>query len=380
MLNGLPSRVFYIGSPELFSKGASAISIMKMCQAMARLGISVRLIIPADRSPGELYQYYSVESNFRIVRFPYFGNTSLRNLVHGVLSVIYARAKRKEFDLAVTKNIMFASLAVNLFGMPVIYDAHRPLVFGTHMLFNSFKNSKHLVRFSTNSNGLGEIYLKEGLPSEKLVVAHNGVDLERYRSVPSYERSRADLGLPSDKKIVCYAGNIYEGRGIEYLIEIAPRLNDVLFLIVGGLEKDVVRYRKLARERNVLNFRLTSYVPQHTVPIYLAASDLLVMPYTSSMNIKDGTRAQDFTPLIKLFEYMASGRPILATSLPSVMEILQDGVNSVLVEPDSARAILDGIQKILGDPALARRISERASSDVKGYTWEERAKKLLGLN
>jgi glycosyltransferase involved in cell wall biosynthesis len=379
MLKGLPSRVFYVGSPELFSKGASAIHIMKMCQAMGRLGVNVRLIMPAYRSTGEMYQYYGVESNFRIVRFPYFGNPSLRNIVHGVLSAIYARVKRKEFDLVITRNVVFASLAVNLFGIPVVYDAHHPLVFGARNLFNSFKKSKHLVRFSTNSRGLAEIYLRAGLPPEKLVVAHNGVDLERYMSVPGHERARAELGLPSNKKIVCYAGNIYEGRGIEYLIEIAPRIKDILFLIVGGLEKDVVRYRKLAHEKHVHNFKLTSYVPHHIVPIYLSASDLLVMPYTSRMTIKGGTWAQEFTSPIKLFEYMASGRPILATSLPSVSEILQDGVNAVLVEPDSAQAILDGIQKILGDPALAGRISERALSDVKAYSWEERAKKLLGL-
>jgi glycosyltransferase involved in cell wall biosynthesis len=352
---------------------------MKMCQAMERLGIGVRLIIPAYESPGEIYQYYGVESKFRIVRFPYFGNSFLRNIVHGVLCTIYARAKKKEFDLAVTRNIVFASLAINLFGIPVVYDAHHPLMFGARPLFNSFKKSKHLVRISVNSRGLAEIYLKGGLPPEKLVIAHNGVDLERYGSLPSYERARADLGLPSDRKIVCYSGNIYEERGIEYLIEIAPRLSEVIFLIVGGSEQDVARYRKLAREKNVHNFKLTSYVPHHTVPIYLAASDLLIMPYSSRMRIRGGIMAQDFTFPIKLFEYMASCRPILATSLPSVSEILEDGVNAVLVEPDSAQAILDGIQKILGDPAFARRFSERAVSDVKNYSWEGRAKKLLGL-
>jgi glycosyltransferase involved in cell wall biosynthesis len=166
---------------------------------------------------------------------------------------------------------------------------------------------------------------------------------------------------------VCYFWNVYEGRGIEYLIEIAPRLYDVTFLIVGGLERDVVRCRKLAREKNVNNVKLTSWVSHHTVSVYLAASDLLIMPYASRFTVGGGATSQDFTPPIKLFEYMASCRPILATSLPSISEILKDGVNAVLVESDSAKVILDGIKKILGDPALARRITERAASDVKGY-------------
>jgi glycosyltransferase involved in cell wall biosynthesis len=377
-----PKRVFYIGSPELFSRGASAIHIMKMCQAMARLGVTTTLLIPTYRSHGEMCQYYGVQSSFKIVSFPYFANTFARNIIHGVAAAVYAgkRKSKGEFDLAVTRNIMFASIATNLYGIPTVYDAHHPLVTGSGMLFHSFKRSRNLVRFTANSRGLGNIYLKEGLPPEKLVVAHNGVDLEGYKSLPEKAKARADLGLPPDKKIVCYAGNIYQGRGIEYLIDIAPSMNGVKFLVVGGLEEDVKRCRSLANEKGAENIKFTSYVSNHMVPLYLAASDLLVMPYTSHMTIRGGTQAQDFTSPIKLFEYMASGRPIVATSIPSVTEILEDGVNAVLVPPDSAEALETGINRALRDPELAERISRRAAEDVRIYTWEERAKKLLGFD
>jgi glycosyltransferase involved in cell wall biosynthesis len=379
MPNADRMRVFYVGSPELYSRGASAIHIMKMCQAMARLGVKTTLLIPTDRAQGEMFQYYGVESKFRIVPFPYSGNSSARNITHGVLASVYAWRKRKEFDLAVTRNIVFASIAANVFGVPLVYDAHHPLVTGARALFNSFKRSDRLIRFTTNSRGLGDIYLREGLPPEKLVVAHNGVDLEGYKSLPDRAKARADLGLPQDRKIVCYSGNIYEGRGIELLIEIAPGMSDALFLIVGGLEKDVVRCRALTREKNAANIKFTSYVSHHMVPLYLAASDLLVMPYTTRMTIRGGTYAQDFTSPIKLFEYMASGRPIVATSIPSVTELLEDGVNAVLVPPGSAEALESGINRALRDPVLSERISLRAALDVRSYTWEERAKKLLGL-
>lgn len=374
-----PKRVFYVGSPELFSRGASAIHIMKMCQAMARLGVTTTLLIPTYRSQGEIYQYYGVQSSFRIVSFPYFANSSVRNITHGVAAAVYAGGRKGEFDLAVTRNIVFASIAANFYGIPTVYDAHHPLVTGARVLFNSFKRSRNLVRFTVNSRGLGDIYLKAGLPPEKLVVAHNGVDLEGYKTLHKRAKARADLGLPADKKIVCYSGNIYEGRGVECLIDIAPSMNGVMFLVVGGLEEDVKRCRSLANEKDAGNIKFTSYVSHQMVPLYLAASDLLVMPYTTLMTIRGGTRAQDFTSPIKLFEYMASGRPIVATSIPSVSEILEDGVNAVLVPPDSADELGKGINRALEDPALAERISRRAAEDVRRYTWEERAKKLLGL-
>lgn len=379
MPNGKPLRVAYVGSPEIFSRGASAIHIMKMCQAMGRLGVSTTLLIPTKGSRGEMYVYYGVESNFSIKAFPYFGNSTVRNVVHGILSSIYTKMKRGDFDLVVTRNIVYAYLATKFFKIPTVYDAHHPLVKGAHFLFNSFKDSAYLVRFSTNSAGLGDIYLREGLPREKLVVAHNGVDLARFKSLPTIEEARAELGLPPGKKIVCYAGNIYEGRGIELLIDASLRFDDVMFLIVGGLETDVARYRKIALDKNARNFMLKGFIPHHLVPLYLAASDLLVMPYTSRMTIRGGTQAGEFTSPIKLFEYMASGRPVVATAIPSVCEILEDGVNAALVKPDGADSLCEGIKRVLDAPGLAAKIALRAQEDVKGYTWEARAKKLLNI-
>ncbi|MEQ9619563.1 MAG: glycosyltransferase [Deltaproteobacteria bacterium] len=379
MTNEKPLRVLYVGSPELFSKGASAIHIMKMCQAMGRLGVSTELAIASNKKHGEILEYYGVESNFRITSFPYFRNSSARNIVHGLLGSLYAGFKRGGFDIAVTRNIVFTYFATSLFGIPTVYDAHHPLVKGARFLFNSFKDSKSLIRFTANSRGLGEIYLEEGLPPEKLVIAHNGVDPAPFNRLPSKEEARAELGLPSDKNIVCYAGNIYEGRGIEYLIDVSLTMKDVLFLIVGGRERDVARYGEIARRKQAGNFILKGFVHHRIVPLYLSASDLLVMPYTSGMTIRGGTVARDFTSPIKLFEYMASRRPIVATAIPSVCEILEDGVNAVLVRPDSSDKLHGGIKKILENPALADRLAVRALEDVRGYTWEERAKKLLNL-
>jgi len=253
------------------------------------------------------------------------------------------------------------------------------LVKGGASLFNSFKDSKYLIRFSTNSKGLADIYLNQGLPKEKLVVAHNGVELEKFQNAPSKRECREELGLPVDKKIICYSGNIYEGRGVQHLIDASLRLKDSLFLVVGGLQEDVNMYRRIAQERGAHNFELTGFVPHKMVPLYLLASDILVMPYTTKMTIKGGTKAGEFTSPIKLFEYMAAVRPIVATSISSVKEILEDGVNAVLVEPDSADSLFDGIIKIIEDDDLANRIAIKAGSDIKNYTWEQRARKLLGM-
>ncbi|HML94597.1 MAG TPA: glycosyltransferase family 4 protein [Thermodesulfobacteriota bacterium] len=374
-----PRRAAYIGSPELFSRGASAIHVMKMCQAMGRLGIDTDLILATPGRTPDIRAYYGVDYTFKIIQFPYFKSSFARNVLHGVRAGVYTGLRKGRYDITVTRNIIYAFLAAGVFGVPVVYDAHHPLVTGARPLFRAIKDSPNLVRFSTNTRGLADIYLDEGLPPEKLVVAHNGVDLERYANLPGKDEARRKLGLALDKDIICYSGNIYEGRGIELLVDVSPRLPDAKFLIVGGRDEDVLRYRQLASEKNAPGIKLTSYVSHDLVPLYLAAADVLVMPYTSAMTIRGGTVAADFTSPIKLFEYMASGRPIVATSLPSVREILRDGENAVLVPPDSEDALYEGLSRVLRDGALAARIASGALADVRGYTWEERAKKLLGF-
>jgi glycosyltransferase involved in cell wall biosynthesis len=372
-------RVAYVGSPELFSRGASAIHVMKMCHSMANLGISGELVLPSYDDRIDIFEYYGVKPNFKITTLPSFKNSSARHILHGAFSAVYTRLKRNNFDLILTRNIFYTSLSTNLFKIPTIYDAHHPPVNkAAYFLFRSFKGSNYLIRFSTNSQGLGNMYIGLGLPKDKLVVAPNGVDLEPFRVNLSKEEARSLLGLPAKTKIVCYSGNSYSGRGIELLIEAALRLKDVVFIVVGGLERDIKNYKNIARGKKADNFMLVGFVPHKKVPLYLLSADVLVMPYTSRMTIKGGTVASNFTSPIKLFEYMASCRPIVATSLPAVREILEDMKNAILVEPDNLGSLVNGLRRVLEDSVLAEKLATQASSDVKKYTWEERVKKILG--
>jgi len=371
-------RVAYVGSPELFLRGASPIHVMKMCQAIARLGIEVDLILQSYDSRIDIFKCYGVDPIFKIITTIPSTNGPLRHFIHGTYSAFFVWFNKQDYNLVLTRNIIFTYLSTVFFGIPTIYDAHHPLVNRPAKLaFDRFKKSKYLVRFSTNSEGLGKIYAGLGLPEEKLVVAHNGVDLEQFRGVQSKLEARGKLGLPQSKRIVCYSGNIYKGRGIDLLVEVSSRLRDVLFLIVGGLESDIKVYRDMAAQKKLENFRLVGFVSQNVVPLYLFAADALVIPYTSEMTIQDGTNATGFTSPLKLFEFMASCRPIVATNLPAVSEILHDNINAVVVEPNSVASLFEGINRVLEDKAFAMKIALQSAADVGRYTWEERVKKIL---
>lgn len=372
-------RVAYIGSPELFSRGASSIHVMKMCQAMGNLGMDVELIIPYYSGTRKIFDYYGIKNNFKVKKlFPSIAKSGVRHTLHGILSAMYTALNSGKYDIFITRNIVYTFASTTLLKLPTIYDAHHPLINKpAKFLFDSFKNSPYLKRFSTNSRGLGETYAQLCLPREKLVVAPNGVDLERFNDLPDQSSIREKLDLPKSKKIVCYCGNLYEGRGIELLIDVCQGLKDTLFLIVGGLEADNDSYKQIADAKGVHNIVFKGFVPHTDVPLYLKASDVLVLPYTSKMTIKGGTNASDFTSPIKLFEYMAAAKPIVATSLPAIEEILQNRQNSLLVSPDSVKSLSEGINEVLTNAEFAERIAKQAQMDVQNYTWEDRVRAIL---
>lgn len=370
-------RICYIGSPALFTRGASAIHIMKMCQAMKRMGMDIELVLPGYDKQRNIFEYYGVSDRFNITTIP-LASLPGRQILHGIGSAFYAWRNKDRFDYFLTRNIVFTFLATRFLGIKTMYDAHHPPVNSiARYMFNSFKDSGYLVRFSTNTRGLADIYLRLGLPPDKLAVAHNGVELERFDISEDIEELRDSLSLPGDRKIVCYCGNTYQGRGIENLIDVASRLTDTMFLVVGGLDDDNSFYRNIVSERGLENFLIRGHVPHEIVARYLKASDVLVIPYTSRMTIKGGTNASGFTSPIKLFEYMAAEKPIVITGLPTIREVVTDGEEVLLVEPDSSESLYRGLRRVLEDDSLSRRLAGNAYARVKDYTWEKRVERIF---
>ncbi len=370
-------RALYVGSHPLFTEGASAVHMMKMCQAMANLGIELECVVAGRVKKEELFSYYGIRTPFRIIPIALSGGVARRPL-HGFLSALYAWRKRNGFDFALTRDLIFAWFATKVFGIPTVYDAHHPPINWTaEKIIDSFSRSRSLLGMSFNSRGLCEIYSRLGIAGRNPVVAPNGFERDAFDGERDVSSLRKCLGLPLGRKIVCYCGNTYEGRGIETLVRAAARMPEVEFLIVGGRERDNALWREMARQEGVGNFRMEGFVAQRKVAAYLLASDVLVMSYSSGVTIRDGTEAGEFTSPLKLFEYMAAGKPIVATGVPSVLEILRPGENSVVTPPDDEEKFIRVLGSVLGDSELCARISEGARSDATGYTWERRVEKII---
>jgi glycosyltransferase involved in cell wall biosynthesis len=169
---------------------------------------------------------------------------------------------------------------------------------------------------------------------------------------------------------------LYAWKGVDVLLEAIARTPDATGLIVGGhsAEPDLER-TKLVAERLGIAARVTftGLVEPMRVPELLTQADVLALPNPASAI---STR---YTSPLKLFEYMAARRPIVSSDLPSIREVLRDGVNALLVPPGDPVALSNAITRLFNDQALAARLADAAFEQVPNYSWERRAERLDGL-
>jgi glycosyltransferase involved in cell wall biosynthesis len=173
-----------------------------------------------------------------------------------------------------------------------------------------------------------------------------------------------------------YAGHLYPWKGVDLIIEAVTALQDTRALIIGGhpRERDVQRVRDLAVRLDCSSrVAVTGLLPPFDVQRRLREADVLVLPNPAS------AISSRFTSPLKLFEYMASARPIVASDLPSIREVLTHERNALLVEAGNPQALTAALRRIKANRGLGERLARQALEDVRQYTWEARAARLEAL-
>jgi glycosyltransferase involved in cell wall biosynthesis len=211
------------------------------------------------------------------------------------------------------------------------------------------------------------------IPGEKIFVVSNGANTFLFQPLEQ-ETCRKELGLDLKTPFVCFVGNLAPWQGVEYLIKAASHILSTFpechFLIVGdGAMKH--NLMKLSRELEVEDkFIFTGVIAYDRVPLYINASDICTAPFIFARNAKIG-----LSPL-KLYEYMACGKPVVASNISGVYEVLEAG-GGIPVLPENPKALAEGILKLLENPDLRMELGSKGLSYVtENYSWYSVAKKV----
>lgn len=362
-------RIVYLSASSIPSRSANSIHVMRMCEAFGKNGHETTLIGKHFNGnwDKDVYDYYGVEPTFDLVLIP-----AKKIMGVGLLTLPNLYAHLRQYDpkevLIYARDIYGVSLAVRM-GFRVIYEAHAPPY---NRLIRCLETSlfKHLclIRLVVISYALADLYTSMYGVGDKTVVCHDAA------SVPSRSLNR-DLCWPPCRSTlqVGYTGHLHPGRGIDIIIECAKRLPQYDFHVIGGDDKDILQWRPQASS----NLHFHGFLEPSRVPFARAKCDILLMPYQTNLALPY-TRANTsawMSPM-KLFEYMASRKAIIASDLPVLREVLNERM-AVLVPPADTDRWAEAIKRC-EDAQFRDSLAQNAyEAFLKDYTWERRAKKVL---
>lgn len=373
--------LLYLANLRLPTEKAYGIQVAKMCEAFAAQ-VKIELAYPRRKNPikEDIFEYYSVEKKFKVKKLPAIDfympgpldkiAVGIKNLISAVTLVLYALFLKADIIYSRDELILFL---LSFFRKNIFWEAHR---FSPKRKFFYSRFKKKGIRIITISQSIKNELLSVSYEPDKILVAHDGVNLEFFNIETSREDVKRELNLPTDKKIVLYSGHLFEWKGAALLLEVARNfqfqnnIENILFVFVGGTEYDINKFRKKSEGLN--NVLILGHRPHKEIPLFLKAADALILPNLASDKISS------YTSPLKLFEYMASKRPIVASELPSIIEILNDS-NSVLVKPDDPDKLAEGIKKVLADASASAELAIKAFEEVQQHTWQKRAGKIINF-
>ena len=375
-------RLVYIANARIPTEKAHGVQIMKMCEAFTAQGLEVVLVVPRrwNTIKTDPFVFYGISNPFKIVRLPIIdcyqwgrAGFMIGSLSFTVSSFFYGLYAKRRFSKEFSNEkggLVFYSRDQDQFSFASFFFALKPYFFEVHGLKANGWLHRRLFKYisgviATNSF-IGNALVKD-FPdlNGRVITLPNGVDLKAFKSLPSREQACAKLGLDPNKKNIVYSGHFYKWKGTDTLVKAAVDLSDDCKVhLIGGSDEDAARLKSECSEGSKrIDFR--GHQPFTSMPIWYAAADILIITGTA----KDADSVR-YTSPIKLFEYLAAGKPIVAVDSPAVRDIVS-GEEVYFYQPDSAESLT------LNSPEESAQKIKKALFKATEYSWSKRAEKIV---
>ena len=360
------ARILYLTGSPIPSKVASSVHVMKMCQAFVDNGHAVTLVAAkeaaVDDEVPDLFRHYGVRGGFRMHKTSILRHRMIRP--HRVFDALQVNllARRHRADLVYARCNALPYFPVERIRAPLILEGHfsRSEVDRIRAI-GRLPNLRHFVVISEAL--AGEWASRYGIARGQVRVAHDAADAEPY--MPPSEHARLRVG---------YVGSLYSGRGTEILLACARACPWADFVIAGGRPEELARWRTILAEAPIPNLTLLGYLPPSQTHALRSSCDVLVAPYAREVKTANGADTARWMSPLKVFEYMAAGRAIVASNLPALREVLTDEELALLVEPDEVSAWVRSLTRLRDDVELRRRLGDAARRRLEAPpTWTARA-------
>lgn len=373
----MAKKLAYIFDQIIPARTAESEQLISTLSALSDIGYECTLFLPASNrmsctTAEELRDFYHVHGRFRLEQlhscFP--GPRLLEKVAHPALCATLLRKKLQSFDLVYSRNIPAISAALAS-GIPVMYDTYRPwpAQYG-HVLspfFSLIFRHPKFLGAALHSAYARQAYIDAGLPENKTLVAYNGYNPDIYAPVLSRDEARQKLGLSLERPLAIYSGRMDSEKGIDSLLTLAERTPQCDFILIGSHHHGPLE----ARADKLSNVKYYGWFEQKELVQWLYAADFLLLPLSS----KPAAYVGNTVLPIKIFNYLAAGRAIVAPASPDIVELLNE-TNACIIQPDDAEDAVQKFHSLLEDSHHIQALAQAASETAKLLTWHARAQKL----
>ena len=341
-----------------------------MCDAFSDSHDVTLLCIKGESEDFSIFKRYGVEPRFSIVFSPGLVNRLFRKI--SLLFFTWRLIRKIRPDIIYARDLPSAFLA-SVLHCPVVVELHSaPIGAKSKQLLARLLKQKNLLRIVSISNALAlHIKSEYGIPDGKMLVVHDGASVDVNPVIKARQTSinrRFQVG---------YFGSLNIGKGVETVIDLAGITPWADFNIIGGESAEISWWQ----EQKVIgeNVHFRGYLEHSQIAEKLHSMDVVLLP--NQHHVRPHGNVGDigsWTSPLKMFEYMASGIPIISSSIEVLKEVLVDGQNALLCHPTDLKEWQAALSLLKNDPLKGRLIADTARREFEEkYTWQSRAEFVL---
>ncbi len=388
------SDLLYVSVARFPTEKAHGLQIAQNCEAFAQAGYDVRLWVagrnntPAMRAVENPYTHYGIDETFRMEWLPVLdtywltgGKLALERLAFYLMIVSYVVVMGLRLllqpdnraDVYYSRDeALLLALSLFLPADKLAYEAHLFSQTGGRLQQLLIGRVGHIIAITPRLHD--DLIAQRGADPQCVIVAHDGFRRERFAHLPDSSTARRFAGWPDDDAfIVGFVGRLHMlnvDKGVGTLVKAAAQIPNVHLALVGGPDNMAEQFRQqwLNLGQDDARFLYTGQVAPDDVPRYLRAFAVCAMPHPFTEQFAY------YTSPLKLFEYMAAGRAVIASDLPGWSDVLRHEQNALLVPSGDVTALADALQRLKNDATLRATLAETAQKEAFAhYTWQARA-------
>ena len=360
-------KVFYLSNNKFPGSIASSLQTVKMCEAFSYLKHEVTLVCPGtNKSQENIFKYYDVQNRFNIKvlkkykKFP----LGIKYYLFSISSILLSLKNKP--DIFITRNF-FTSFLLVMLKKKHILELHHDVEIESRIVQFLIKRTRYL-----NSNKIIKLVaITESI--KKHFQTNYDIKEKKILVSPSGSSLKTNFSFNRNRKLkIGYFGSIYKSRGAETFINLSKIDRDNDYYLFGNLNQ----YKNL--KNNIDNLHLKGYIPYKDISTYLTKMDVLLMPYLSKATATgDVGNIIKFTSPLKLFDYLASGKIIIASNIEVLKEVINKN-NAIFINNfENIYSWKNEINKIKNNTVKRFIISKNNYKLSKKFTLNERAKIIL---